>query len=108
MNLERYITLDRTEITSNDPRDNDKNNPKVVTSEILRNEFSTIIEFTFKKTALIKKDFNPTTLPIKYHFTTPLHILKDKSNQEDKTWLNKFLSLENYQEDERIFFIKGE
>ena len=108
MNLERYITLDRTEITNNDPRDNDQNNPKVITSEILRNEFSTIIEFTFKKTALVKKDFNPTIFPMKYHFTMPLHILKDKKIQADKVWLNKFLSLENYQEDERIFFIKGE
>lgn len=72
----------------------------VIDLNTFQNENSIKLKMDFKDTALVKKEDNPSLLNLHYHFRIPLHIVKNKS------WVETFITLENYQNDERIIFIK--
>lgn len=98
MSVEKYISFEDEDITINKPDEDG-----VITREILENLYSTRLNLHFSKET-IKDDFLYSYLPLRYHFTVPLHIIKDKKIQADKEWLNNVYN----SSDERIVFVKGE
>ena len=96
MNVERYITFNDEDIMQNKP-----DVSGVINRATLENLYDTKLSLTFDSDEL-KEEFTSYYLPLRYHFTIPLHILKDKAIQADVNWLNNV-----YQPiDERIVFIK--
>lgn len=95
MNIEEYISFKQPIIEQNQP-----NEDNVIDRDTLKKIFDITLQLTFLKKH-IKKDF--VNLPLQYHYTIPIHIIKDKNNQTDREWLENYSPI-----DERVVFIKGE
>ncbi len=96
MNIERYISFNDEDIMQNKPNMNE-----VIDRAALENLYTTYLYLNCTPEQ-VKPESIPFRLPLRYHFTIPLHILKDKAIQADVNWLNNV-----YQPiDERIVFIK--
>ena len=94
-NIENYIPFTWTGKDLEKPEEGN-----VIDLNTFQNENSIKLKMDFKDTALVKKEDNPSLLNLHYHFRIPLHIVKDKS------WVETFITKDNYQNDERIIFIK--
>ena len=96
MKVERYISFNDEDIMQNKPDESG-----VIDRITLENLYNINLVLSYSS-SLIKSDFSSTILPLRYHFTIPLHLFKDEDIQEDKDWLDNVYS----PTDERIIFIK--
>ena len=96
MNIERYISFNDEDIIQNKPDVNG-----VIDRAALENLYTTYLYLNCTPEQ-VKPESIPFRLPLRYHFTIPLHLFKDENIQADKDWLDNVYS----PIDERIIFIK--
>ena len=81
--------------------DNIQGKDVVITKELLKKTYPMTLQIKIKNTGAAK-DYDNLNLGIRYHFCQHLHL--EKTAEE----YNAFTQKDNYQNDERIFFVIDE